>query len=127
MIRSILSGSWEEEKDGQVVNHWWGMKSGVIDVNLAPYIPEGIRVLAGALKEGIVNGTLDPFMRRILDQQGNVRNDGTGTFTPLELLQMDWLCENVEGTFPKYEELIPLSRSMVDLLGLYPSTEEADR
>lgn len=126
MIRSIMGGSWEHEKEGQIVNLWWGMRSGVINVNLAPYMPESMKVLAGMLKEGICSGNLDPFKRRILDQQGNVRNDGTKHFTPLELMQMDWLCENVIGSFPKYDEIMAISRPMVDLLGIYPSTDEVN-
>jgi len=125
VVRSIMRGNWEDEKDGQVVNLWWGMRSGVIDVNLAPYIPEGIRVLAKLMKEGIANGTLDPFKRRIWDQNHELRNDGTDTFSPVELLKMDWLNQNVIGALPKYEEILPVSRSMVDLLGIYPSTDEA--
>ena len=125
MVRSIMNGSWEDEKTGQIVNLWWGMRSGVIDVTMPPGVPEGVRTMANILKEGICNGTLDPFKRRIVDQQGNIRNDGTRTFTPVELMKMDWLCENVIGSFPKYDEIIPISRPMVDLLGLYPSTDEA--
>ena len=125
VVRSIMSGSWENEKEGQIVNLWWGMRSGVIDVNLAPYMPESMKVLAKMLKDGICSGTLDPFKRRILDQQGKLRNDGTKTFTPVELMQMDWLCENVVGSFPKYDEILPVSRPMVDLLGIYPSSDEA--
>ena len=127
VVRSIMQGSWESEKEGQIVNLWWGMRSGVIDVNLAPYMPESMKVLAGMLKEGICSGNLDPFGRRIVDQQGIVRNDGTKQFTPLELMQMDWLCENVIGSFPKYEQILPVARPMVDLLGIYPSTDEAGR
>ena len=127
VVRSIMQGSWESEKEGQIVNLWWGMRSGVIDVNLAPYMPESMKVLAGMLKEGICSGNLDPFGRRIVDQQGIVRNDGTKHFTPLELMQMDWLCENVIGSFPKYEQILPVARPMVDLLGIYPSTDEAGR
>ena len=125
MVRSIMRGNWESEKEGQIVNLWWGMRSGVIDVNLAPYISESMKVLANMLKEGICRGTLDPFKRKILDQQGNVRNDGSKTFTPVELMQMDWLCENVVGSFPKYEQLLPVSRPMVDLLGMHCSQSEA--
>ena len=124
VVRSIMSGSWKTEKEGQVVNLWWGMRSGVIDVNLAPYMPESMKVLADMLKEGICSGRLDPFKRRILDQKGNVRNDGSKSFTPLELMQMDWLCENVVGSFPKYEEILPVSRPMVKLLGIDPSADE---
>ena len=127
VVRSILNGSWENEKEGQIVNLWWGMRSGVIDVNLAPYIPESMRVLASMLKEGICSGTLDPFKRKILDQQGNVRNDGTKTLSPVELMQMDWLCENVVGTFPAYEEILPISRPMVDLLGISHSQSKAGK
>ena len=125
MVRSIMSGSWEDEKEGQVVNLWWGMRSGVIDVTMPPGVPEGIRMMANVLKEGICNGTLDPFKRRIVDQQGILRNDGSKSFTPVELMKMDWLCENVVGDFPKYDQILPVSRPMVDLLGLYPSTDES--
>lgn len=124
MIRSIMSGSWEEDKNGQIVNLWWGMSSGVVDVALAKDLPEGLRVLADMLKTGIINGTLDPFMRKIVDQQGVLRNDGTKRFTPAELMHMDWLCENVEGGFPTYQEVQPIARPMVDILGVAASKEE---
>lgn len=124
MIRSIMSGSWEEDKNGQIVNLWWGMSSGVVDVALAKDLPEGLRVLADMLKTGIINGTLDPFMRKIVDQQGIVRNDGTKRFTPTELMHMDWLCENVEGGFPTYQQVQPIARPMVDILGVPASKEE---
>lgn len=125
MVRSIMSGSWENEKEGQIMNLWWGMSSGVIDVALSPDLPEGVRTLAEILKAGITNGTLDPFMRMILDQQGKVRNDGTKSFTPAELMHMDWLCENVKGGFPTYEEILPIARPMVDILGISQSRSEA--
>ena len=125
VVRSIMNGSWEDEKTGQAVNLWWGMRSGVIDVTMPPGVPEGVRMMANILKEGICSGALDPFKRRILDQQGNVRNDGSKSFSPMELLKMDWLCENVVGGFPKYDEILPISKAMVDLLGIYPSTDEA--
>ena len=125
MVRSIMSGSWENEKEGQIMNLWWGMSSGVIDVALSPDLPEGLRILAEMLKKGITDGTLDPFKRKILDQQGNVRNDGTKTFSPADLMHMDWLCENVVGRFPKYDELLPIARPMVDILGISVSRDEA--
>lgn len=125
MVRSIMSGSWENEKEGQIMNLWWGMSSGVIDVALSPDLPEGIRVLADMLKEGLVSGRLDPFKRKILDQAGNVRNDGTKVFNPAELMHMDWLCENVIGKFPTYDEILPIARPMVDILGIPQSLKEA--
>ena len=118
VVRSIMKGGWEDEKGGKIVNLWWGMRSGVIDVTLSEALPEGVRLLAGILKKGICEGTLDPFARRIVDQRGIVRNDGSAEFSPVELLKMDWLCENVDGSLPEYEELLPSGRIMVDLLGI---------
>ncbi len=125
VVRSIMRGNWDSEKTGQAVNLWWGISSGVIDVAISPELPEGIRFLAETLKAGIANGSIEPFKRRILDQQGKLRNAGEESFNPIELLKMDWLCENVIGSFPTYEELIPESRSMVDLLGVFPPEKEA--
>ena len=51
-----------------------------------------------------------------------VKNDGTRTFTPEQLLHMDWLCENVIGEIPPFEEILPISRNMVRELGIYRDT-----
>ena len=32
---------------------------------------------------------------------------------------MDWLCENVDGAFPAYEELVTKAQSIVRLQGIY--------
>ena len=48
-----------------------------------------------------------------------MKNDGTTTFTPDELLHMDWLCDNVVGSLPKPSEILPFSRPMVEELGIY--------
>ena len=35
---------------------------------------------------------------------------------------MDWLCDNVEGSIPVYEELSPLGQATVDMAGVEPAT-----
>ena len=118
VVRSILSGSWENDKGSQAVNYWWGIKSGVIDVSLAETLPEGVRYLAEFLHNGLVEGGLDPFLRRLVDQNGIIRSDGSRRLTPDELMRMDWLCENVVGHIPTLEEVIPASKATVRLLGV---------
>ena len=119
VIRSILNGSWDSDKSKQAVNYWWGIKSGVIDVALTEDLPAGVRYLAEMLRGGLRQGKLDPFARAITDQQGCVRNDGTRSFTPDELMSMDWLCSNVVGHIPTLEEVIPASKATVRLLGVF--------
>ncbi len=123
VIRSILSGSWDKDKGSRhAVNYWWGMDSGVIDVKLADGVPEGMLQLTNMLREGLRNGTLDPFRRRLVAQDGRVVNTGERSLTPEELLHMDWLCENVEGNIPPFEEIAPFARDMVRELGVYRDT-----
>lgn len=130
VIRSIMSGAWDSSKDkSRAVNYWWGMDSGVVDVQLSDKLPEGARVLAQMLRKGLQDGTVDPFFRTIRSQDGTLRNDGSRTLTPDEILHMDWLCENVEGQIPSFDQILPAARAMVRELGVYrdeiPAEKEA--
>ena len=118
VIQAIRSGSFDD-RSNQAVNYWWGIKSGVIDVTLTDRLPEGIRYLAQLLRGGLLQGTIDPFLRRIVDQNGVERCDGVHPLTPDELVKMDWLCDNVIGHIPTLEEVIPESRATVNLLGVF--------
>ena len=131
-LRGILSGPQKEDKDpSSAVNYWLGMDSGVISVNLSSKLPEGVKTMAKLLRSAISDGTLDPFARKITAQDGSVKNDGTKTLTPSELLHMDWLCDNVVGEIPTYDQILPRSRAMVRELGIYrdklTDTEEGVR
>lgn len=122
VVESIFDGSWdalEKREESRAVNYWWGMNSGVIDVFFSDMLPDGVRHLANILKEGLVAGTFDPFACRLVDQNGNVRYTGEENISPEELMNMDWLLDNVEGHIPQYDELLPVSRQLVRLLGLY--------
>lgn len=120
VIRSILSGGWKREKtDTTALNYWLGMDSGVIDISLSDKLPEGVRQLANLLKTGMEQNLIDPFFRRIVAQDGTVKNDGTRHFTPEELLHMNWLCDNIIGTIPPFADILPVSQKMVRQLGIY--------
>ena len=127
VIRSILSGGWKNDKNASALNYWLGMDSGVIDISLSDRLPEGVRRLAWILHRGLVEGTLDPFARRIISQDGTVRSDGTHRFTPEELLKMDWLCDNVTGSIPAFEEVLPASQPLVRELGLHSDKIPAEK
>ena len=128
VIRSIMSGAWDSSKDkNRAVNYWWGMDSGVVDVQLSDKLPEGVRMLAELLRKGIRDGTIDPFFRSIRSQDGQLRNDGSRTLTPDEILHMDWLCDNVDGQIPAFEQILPASRAMVRELGVYKDEIPAEK
>ena len=118
-VLSILSGSLAAGGESRPVNYWYGIRSGVADIQLSPTLPQGVLTLAEWLKNGISDGSIDPFLTQVRDQQGTQRLDGLTAPTPEELMRMDWLCENIEGAIPSFEELLPFSRETVRLLGVY--------
>ena len=117
IVESVLDGSWEESS--KAINYWWGMASGVVDVKLSESLPAGVTSLAEILRKGILNGTVDPFCAEIRDQSGLLRCDGKTALSPEEIMRMDWLCDNVDGAIPGFDELLPRSQGLVRLLGLY--------
>ena len=120
VIQGIFNGTWKMEKpEGKALNYWLGMDSGVIDLSLSDHVPAGVRQLAQVLLGAMRNGALDPFRRRIVAQDGTVKNDGTAVFTPGQLIHMDWLCDNVIGTIPPFGEILPGSQELVRELGVY--------
>lgn len=130
VIRGILSGSLKKEKEGAGRNYWLGMDTGVIDIDFSDKLPQGVRALADILCRGMRERTIDPFARKIVAQDGSVKNESsTTTFTIDELVHMDWLCENVSGSIPNFDEVLPMSRNMIRELGVYrekiPAQKEA--
>ena len=120
LVRTVLSGSYDQKKAPEAINYWWGMDSGVIDVQMTELVPEGIRTLAEAMMDRIRTGALLPFQRELTDRDGTVHNDGSHDLSSRELLTMDYLLDGVEGAIPAYEELLPMSRALVRELGLHP-------
>ena len=127
VIRSILTGGWKTEKgETAALNYWLGMDSGVIGINLSDKLPEGVRQLAKLLRKAMAESAVDPFRRRIVAQDGTVKNDGSRTYTPDQILHMDWLCGNVIGQIPPFEEILPASQRMVRELGVYRDSIPAE-
>ena len=128
VVRSVLAGAWRSDKNGpRAVNYWWGMDSGVIDVKLYDRLPEGVMFMARILRKGLRQGFIDPFRRRIVAQDGTVKNAGESSLSTEELLHMDWLCENVEGVIPSYDDILPFARPVVRELGIYRDTVPAEK
>lgn len=123
LVRSILCGNWDtlnSNKNGEhAVNYWWGLNSGVIRLELSRDLPEGVRSLAKILRTGISNGSISPFHRRIRSQDGTEQNNGKQYFTAEQIIHMDWLCDNIDGEIPKFEDLTSKGQSIVRLLGIY--------
>ena len=129
-VRSLLNGGIDSLRDSYHANNdWWGLSTGGINLAIDEELPAGVKMLAGILQKGIASETIDPFLCPIKDQQGRVISDGTRPIPPEELMRVDWLCDNIEGSIPAFDELMPRSQNLVRLLGIYrenipPKTED---
>ena len=120
IVESALAGTLKDDKANlRAVNYWLGMDSGVIDIALSDQLPEGVTMMAEVLRTCMCNRTLDPFRRKLVAQDGRIISDGFRRLSPDELLRMDWLCHNVIGSIPTFDELLPMSQSIVRELGIY--------
>ncbi len=123
VVRSMFNGSYDalaKSQGEQAINYWWGMNGGLIEVQLSPALPEGLKRLAEHLCRDLRDGWFEPFRCRILDQSGLLRNDGENSLSPAEIMRMDWLCENVEGHIPEIQELKPEAVGTSQVLAIKP-------
>ena len=122
-VRSLLNGGVDSLRDEKhAVNDWWGINTGVVNLEVDNELPAGVKLLGNILKSGIVKEEIHPFQGRIVDQNGNLISDGAHEFTPEELMRINWLNDNIEGTIPSFDEILPRSQNLVRLLGIYRDT-----
>ena len=122
ILESVLDGSWAElnstSESGQTINYWWGLSSGVVDVRFGPELPTQTRRLVEHMRKDIAEGWFRPFDGPIYDQNGVLRIREDEQLNPWQILHMDWLVENVEGSIPTLEELTPDARELVKIQGV---------
>ena len=94
-------------------------KNVLLAVKALPLLPAGVRSLVDILRSGICDGSVEPFRGKIYDRQGVLRCDGEQSLSLEQILAMDWLCDNVDGEIPPFEQILPQSRELVRRLGVY--------
>lgn len=119
IIRSIFNGTWGSEASGKAVNYWWGLQSDAERVDYYEELAGGTRQLLNIIEENLRKHELAIFPSGGLYAQGHVKMVPQGdTYTPKELMEMDWLGECVEGALPLYEDLDVKTRGLMEINGL---------
>ena len=121
IIRTIIEGTYSSsavDKKDRATNYWWGMISGVVDVELSDAISPYTRRLVEILRRDIIGGNINPFDGELRSQEGVIRKEGDAPLTSMEVITMDWLNENVIGEIPKIDALDDDARASVKLSGV---------
>lgn len=120
LIRTIMDGTWEydEASSDKAINYWWGMSAGVVDVICSKNLPIGTVRLINLLKHTIVSGEFDLFAGPLYSQEGLVKRTAEDRLLPEEIIEMDWLAENVIGKIPDIDELTEQARPLLTQQGV---------
>ena len=126
LIQSILSGSWKKEEEGDKVsalNYWWGMSSGAVDIIYGGGLNSETRKIVDLVRHSIIKGEFMPFSGELKNQAGEIMNKADETLDPDEVIEMDWLLDNVVGKVPEYDELSDDSKLLVMNQGIIDVNE----
>lgn len=118
IIRSIFEGTWDKGTGGKAINYWWGFRSEAERLDYYEPLPQGTRQLLDLLEKTVGANELPIFPSGIFAQGHIPKAPAADTYTPKELMEMDWLGECVEGSLPHYEDLDIKTRGLVDINGL---------
>ena len=120
MIKQICSGSVETRniKKEKASNYWWGLSEDVIDIIYSDKLPNGSHRLLDFLKSSICRGSLHPFDGKIYAQNDRLISENIYNLPLMEIIQMNWLLNNIIGEIPPIEAFKQDAQSLVRLQGV---------
>ena len=101
LVRKMLAGTYDSVPAGQkdrALNYWLGISSGIIDIILSDDLPKPTYRLISLLRSGIVEERIRPFEGLLTASDGSVHGTADGALSNVEIIEMDWLVENVDGS-----------------------------
>ena len=127
IIKTIIEGSYHADlvdKKDQATNYWWGMDSGAVDIVLSQELPSNTSKLVNLLRRDIIDGRFHPFEGELRSQEGIVRTKNDTVLTSSEIIQMDWLNENIIGEIPTIDSLTDEAKTTVRFSGVSKTKKE---
>ena len=118
IIRSIFEGTWDSGSSGKAINYWWGFHSDAERLNYCEPLPKGTQQLLDLLEKNLAANEFPIFPAGIFAQGHIPKAPTADTYTPKELMEMDWLGECVEGSLPRYDQLDVRTLGLLEINGL---------
>ena len=129
IISSVIDGTSDksEAQTQKSLNYYWGIKSGVVGMLYSERLPKGVRYLGELLYQSFKNGTCNPFFDpEKAPNENYIWEDVNKALSIEQIINMDWLEDNVIGTVPKYEQLDPMVQEVVNKMGVKSARKEAE-
>jgi len=114
----------EYQESRKALNYFWGMSAGVVELQCSDKLPDSTKKLAALLQNEICSGNCRPFRGPLYTQDGSKLLPEEETLTAEQILNMDWLADNIVGSIPAYEELDETGKATVGIVGVDAATKE---
>ena len=126
LLRRIQNKAFQLEyrESRKALNYYWGMSAGVVALHCSDKLPDSTQKLAEFLQNEVRTGSFRPFQGPIYAQGGQKIIGKDEVLSTQQIMDMDWLADNVVGTIPAYEELNETGKATVGIVGVEPATKE---
>ena len=123
ILRRMFNNTVKDEyaSSSKALNYYWGMSAGVVDIEYAGALPLASRRCADFFRETFIHDFSSPFMTPFYTQKGDIIGKGQKSLTLEQIINMDYLVENVVGNIPNYDELTYMGKATVDVVGVEKS------
>lgn len=128
IVKQICSGSKDEKelKGKKASNYWWGISADIIDIIHTENLPIGTHRLMDFLSSSIRNGIFHPFAGKVYAQNGKVISEEDHELPLMDIIQMNWLANNIVGEIPPVEAFKPEAQALIRLQGVKSTTDDTD-
>lgn len=95
VAQAVMAGTWKAQPV------WGGMKDGMVRLSAVHgSVPADLKRELAAREKALVAGTDGPFIGRLVDQEGRVRQE-RGAMGDDAIAKMDWFVQGVMGNLPR--------------------------
>lgn len=114
----------KELKGKKASNYWWGMSADVIDTIYSNDLPNETCRLVNFLSSSIRNGIFHPFAGKVYDQNGTIITEDDNPLPLMDIIQMNWLANNIIGEIPPIESFKPEAHTLIRLQGVKSKSDD---
>ena len=128
ILRSMLDKTIKSEyvNTARALNYYWGMSAGVVDIEYAPALPLASRRFADFFRSSLISGVGKPFVTPFYTQKGTIIGARQNELSLEQIINMDYLVDNVIGSIPTYDELNDVGKTTVETVGVRQAKPGAD-
>jgi basic membrane lipoprotein Med (substrate-binding protein (PBP1-ABC) superfamily) len=108
----------EYESSNKALNYFLGMSADVVDIVYSETLPTASKRFCELLKESIKHDVCIPFLTPLTTQKGEKIGESEKSLSLDQIINMDYLVENVIGSIPRYEELNDMGKATVETAGI---------